>query len=336
MNYAALNTKISAIYAKTIKTDIALEMLEKSKRTEAIDVLNTRLGLTLDKNAELYDVNLVLESAFFNKLKSLLHYMSGADRKFYELILERYTIRDIKRVLRTIVHAHDPEGLKETLLGLDPDKVPTKDEFTVEAFIKKLQGTVYARPLIVYKDMGQDEMLFYMEMTLDKIYYDSLHRAFDDLSTKSVRYAKDLIEQHIDLLNLKYMIRAKRTYHVIPEALINFLLEGGTLSYKKLKAMALLDQETFEEKLKQSRHAHLLEGRVENIDIKLARELYANCQTVYGKSGFDMGKLISLTLLFELTARDISTVLQGQSLGFFSGRIRELIAIPIKEGEVWQ
>ena len=62
----------------------------------------------------------------------------------------------------------------------------------------------------------------------------------------------------------------------------------------------------------------------------MERDLYKKFLNAYQTSGFDIGKILSITLLMELQIRDISTVLEGKRLGINSNIVKGSFDNPVK------
>lgn len=344
MNYSAINTKARAVYAKFIKNKTQLQLLGLENEKLIVNKLNELWDLKIDiqnekSNIDLYEINRQMEHKIYDILESFSHYFQGEDRKFYNRLIERYKIRDIKRVFRTILHGEDKEALKESLVALNPKIISEDADFKIEKFIESLKDTDYARKLMVYTDIPDDRILFYIEMTLDRSYYENLINQSKKLSAKSRIVAKKLIGHHIDLLNITYLYRSKKTYSISSKEIINFLIDGGEkISKQKLYQLAESDINSFLKIAEETSFNFLFpEGReIKNMDIRLERNLYSVFSNGYKNSKFDVGKILAITMLLELQIRDISTVLEGKRLGINSNIIRDLLTIPLEEGEVWQ
>lgn len=344
MNYAAVNTKARAVYAKYIKKSPQLELLgidtPKAALAKLNELWNLEVELPSGKEAiDLYEINKQMEHRVYEELKDFLYFFQGEDRKFYDGLLERYRIRDIKRIFRTIVHGENRNLLKESLVALNPSIIPEDGDFKVEKFIETLKDTDYARKLMVYTDVPDDRILFYIEMTLDKSYYENLILRAKKLNGPSSKLALSLIGHHIDLLNITYLYRGKKTYSILPQEMINFLIDGGEkLSKQRLSILAYEDTKEFLKIVADTNFKFLFPGGREanNMDIRMERDLYTKFLTAYQNSGFDIGKILAITILMELQIRDISTVLEGKRLGIHPNIVRDLLTIPLKEGEVWQ
>lgn len=344
MNYSAVNSKAQAIYAKNIKSKPQLKILSEGSREAAIKKLNEVLEVDIS-NYNLYEINKFMETKNYNILKSFVHYLSAEDREFYKFLLSRYQIIDIKRIFRTIVHNEDIQLLKDSLISFDSEFLLSDSDLNIDSFMKMLidsdasRKSNYGRRLMVYKDIPKDKILFYIEMTLDQSYYEDLIKKSKKIKGKNSDIAQRLIGIHIDILNIIYIYRGKKTYSISPEELENFIIDGGyKFSKNFLKSLAYEDMNYFMKEIRGSDLDFLFsENReVDNIDIRVNRYLYEVFDKAFVESKLDIAKIISMSILLELTLRDISAVLEGKRLGLNTATIRSLLTIPTGSGEIWQ
>ena len=95
---------------------------------------------------------------------------------------------------------------------------------------------------MVYTDIPDDRILFYVEMTLDKSYYENLIERAKKLSGSSSKLALSLIGHHIDLLNITYLYRGKKDIFYFATRNGQLLIDGGEkLSRQTLSILAYED-----------------------------------------------------------------------------------------------
>lgn len=337
MNYSAVNTKLRGVYARYIKDYPQLRLLEKKDLEETVQAVETWWQVDFGEGFNLYNINRALEIKVFNILKSFSYYLDGEVKDFYEGLLARYEIRDIKRILRSLVHEEDIGALRETIISLPTRFLETSEsQLTVENFLHSLARTDYGRKLITYVNEPKDRILFYVEMTLDRSYYENLIKLSARLSKKDRGICEKVIGGHIDLLNLMYIYRGKNTYKIIPQEMINFIISGGeSLSLNKLRDIIEDDSgDEFISNVSETKFASFFPGTRELglVDIKIQQAIYKLNMKIFRESGMDIGKLLSLTILLEYCIRDVSTIIEAQRLGFGSDRTKSLLSAGQKEG----
>lgn len=337
MAYSAVNTKLRGIYARYIKGNPQLQLLEKKDLAETVKTVEEWWDLDFGDTFNLYDINRQLEKKVFDFLKSLSYYLQGDTKTFYEALLARYEIRDIKRALRVLVHGEEIGPIRESLIALPTSYLESSDgNLTIDKFLQILETTDYGRQLITYVDQPKDRVLFYAEMTLDRAYYENIIKASEKLSKKDQNIVKETIGYYIDLLNLMYIYRGKNTYKILPQEMMNFLIEGGqSLSLLTLKKF--IEESTAEEflhKIRETKFGQLFPETRELglIDIKIEQTVHTLNMKVFRESGMDIGKIITLAILLEFCVRDISTIIEARRLGFGPERTRTLLSVEEKEG----
>lgn len=339
MHFHAVNTKIRSTYAKYIKEQPQLEALERNTVAEVVSFVENWWGLDFGPTFDLYKINRMLEERVYSILVSLSYYLQGETKAFYKAILARYEIRDIKRVMRALVHHEDLAPLRQGLLALPPSFLGSEGgELTIRSFLSNLEKTEYGRKLIVYEDQPMDRILFYIEMTLDRSYYENIFNHMKKLDKKDQKIARELIGTHIDLINLMYIYRGKRSYEILPQEMANFIIDGGySLHLPKLRK--LVRCETLEEYVKEVQKTHYgylfpSSREVGLIDIEVEHILYEMYRKRIQSTAFDIAKIIALPILLEYTVRDISTIIESKRVGFLGSRTRGLLSIPEEVGDI--
>lgn len=337
MAYYAVNTKLRGVYAKYLKDDPQLLLLEKKDWREMVQMVEEWWQVDFSDTKSLYEINRALEKKVYHILKSFSYYLQGDVLEFYEALLARYEIRDIKRALRVLVHGEDLAPLKESLIALPRSYLEVTDgELTIEKFLLALESTDYGRKLITYVDQPKDRILFYVEMTLDRSYYENMVKKAEKLSKKDREICKESIGGHIDLLNLMYIYRGKKNYNILPQEMINFIIEGGqSLSLKKIRTIVEdYSPEDFMRNVAETKFApYFPETReLSLMDIRIQQAIYKLHKRTFKESGMDIGKLLALTILLEYCIKDISTIIEAQKLGFGPDRTKRLLSAGEKEG----
>lgn len=338
MHYSAVNTKVRSVYAKYLKDSPQIKLLDEKNLTDTVKAVENWWGIDLGGGFNLYEINRALELEIYKELKSFSYFLQGETKAFYNALMARYEIRDIKRALRVLVHGEDIVSMKKSLLSLPKSYLDSTDgPVTVKNFLQKLESTDYGRQLITYVDQPMDRILFYTEMTLDRSYYENIMKHSLKLSRKDRDLCEQSIGHHIDLLNLMYIYRGKRSYKILPQEMMNFLIEGGqSLSMKALRQLTFEDSiEGLVKSIRETRFAPLFPETREMglIDIKIEQEIYDINMNIYKKSNMDIGKLLALVVLLEYCIRDISAILEAKRLGFNKDRTRNLLSVRQKEGE---
>lgn len=339
MNYAAVNTKASAVYAKYLKPQLPLEILEAGNYREGIDLIEREWQIALPKDAPLLEVNIKMEEKVYEILQSFGHFLQGAPRYFFRSMEHRYEIQDIKRVFRAVYNEEDLELVRNTLLYLNPELFPRNEDLKIDDLFTIFEHTPYGRMLSAYRGEESDRMMFYIQMGLDQFYYENLAEEASHLEKKDRKAVMEVLGRHIDLLNIFYIYRAKKNYDLMDSELANFVIRGGNIPKALLREWIRSDGvESLKEAVRHSSFAFLFKKGRDNYltDVLAARDLSKRYSMYYQKETGSIGRIVDLYLLLELEVHDVSTVLEGLRLGFRKDMIRDLLTIPAKEGELWQ
>ncbi|MDQ0508517.1 V-type ATP synthase subunit C [Aedoeadaptatus ivorii] len=339
MNYAAVNTKAVAVYARYLKAEIPLKLLEAGNLKDAVKILEESWGLSLGDSPDLLQINVEMEKKVYEALSNFVYYLQGESRKFYEALLLRYELRDLKRIFRAVYHHENIDMVRNSMLAFDASLLPADEEISGEHLFEILSHTQYGRMLSVYKDVPGDRILFYIEMELDRAYYENLLKEAEKLKGADKKVALALLNRHVDLLNILYIYRGKKTYDILSTEMANFVIRGGNIPRHKLQDWVYADDvAALVEAVGHSSFSFLFKkGREDHMtDIYSSRDLSEVYREHFLHAGQTIAKVLAISVLLEFAVRDVSTVLEGLRLGFGKQVIRNLLTIPVKEGEVWQ
>lgn len=235
--FAALNTKVKVLEGRLLKKEDYDALLKADTLEEAVEYLmsNTWYGDLMNgfiyngKNLE--ELEIMLSKSYFHNLERFFKYMTDSYRKYFKTIFMRYEVENIKIFLRALSKNQPLEGIRSHLLihnssKLEYDVLMTSR--TVGELIDNLKGTPYHRILSNYADETSETMLFYMEMNLDRLYFDTLKKITGKLKDNDeIRNVGGLLAMNIDMLNLQWIYRGRRYYGLSSEELLNYALGGG-------------------------------------------------------------------------------------------------------------
>ncbi len=339
MSYAAVNTKAVAVYARFLKPEVPLRILDAGNIKDGLAILESTWGLELSENPHLLEVNVKMAHKVYDTLNSFHYYLQGPARRFYNAILTRYEIQDLKRIFRAVYHDEDVNIVRNSVLALDPALFPKDQPLGPDELFKILDATPYGRILAPYKDVPRDRILFYIEMELDRSYYEHLIKEAKQLPKKDRASVTAMLNRRVDLLNIRYIYRGKKTYDILKSEMENFAIRGGNIPKKLLQTWIYADDvEALVRSVRASSFSFLFQEKRDNhmTDILATRDLALMYMKQYQQAGLSLGRIVALSILMEDAIKDVSTTLEGLRLGFGKDLIRSLLTIPMKEGEVWQ
>jgi|GEM_PF-2308886 len=136
-------------------------------------------------------------------------------REFFEIILSKWDIQNIKTLLAAKEMAVDTEEIKDKLIpfGKLPEDIFLRllDAENIDEIETALKPTIYYEPIneamSLYKER---KTLLPLEASLDKYYYERWLETVSEISNKDDgKVLNNLIKTKIDLLNLKIILRAR-------------------------------------------------------------------------------------------------------------------------------
>jgi len=280
----ALNAKISKMYSNFLDYDDFVIMAEKDSAREVLSYLKEKKFPEIDSFSDIYEV---------------------------EEFLEDYRRRQVLK-LRGFLPLRYKAKVDELVIG--GKKINFIDE-TFESFIDNLKGTHYYDSIKNYKSSKDEDALFSIEMNLDKFYYMNLTEAVKSLSKEDREEFKKIFGVNIDLLNIIWIYRAKKYYNISPEEIFNFTIFGGNYTSEKLLHLSYLDEEEFEEEIKNSRYSVLFSGgRVIRTGRTAKKTMYGIARKNFRKTD-GIGKFMSFLVLLDFEIANIERILEGTRFG---------------------
>lgn len=325
--HACISTKALAMRARKIKDSDYLELIKANDLKEVFLYLRdyTYYGDFLRKmdpeNLHRTEIEAHLNDLKVRETEKLMHYLSGEEKSFFQVLLVRMEVESLRILIRGIARNDDLESLKELMVYSEKyTKVPFGRLFRArdwDEFKKMLVDTDYYRILEIYKDIKGAQDLVMVEKNLDRYYYDLLKNRLIKLDKKSNRDLIDLERRNFDLLNLIWIYRGKKFYSLSREELIAYSLRGGLeLNEKRLlnlvKAKNLVE---IKEQLTNSAYAFLF-NHTKTIDLFMERRreryLYYQYLDLFGKSDSGLGRVFGYVRLLDFEIEDITSIIESK------------------------
>lgn len=227
MAYSAIATKIRGMDAKLLKEEDYQTIAAMKTVTEVISWLNDHsvYGKFLEQFDEGFyhrgNIEKILVTSLYDDYIRLYRFSNQKQKDFLKLFMKRYEVELINHCLRIVFnHYH---------MTFDLDyKKPFFDKFSkirierlvtsenIEDLIGNLKETEYYEPLKRVLDSGAKELIDY-DLALNLYYFSAMWKRGKKLLDKKEQevYLKNLGNQ-IDLMNLSWIYRSKKYYH-LPE-----------------------------------------------------------------------------------------------------------------------
>lgn len=318
VRYSAINAKIDKMYSRLLMNTDYIELCHLDTVKDIIYYLqeNSEIEPWLDSHMTASECEVEMQRYKINNLKKLSHYLTDDYKKFIKAFLLQYEIADIKRILRVLQKKQGFESLDKKILIMNHDKNFKIDkDMNIPEFIGTLKKTRYYKLLRSYEDETNDVVLFYMEMNLDKYYYSNLIDISKNFSEEDRKCVKNLLGRKIDILNINWIYRGLKYYHLLPEELINFCILGGCeFGYDDLKKLCYSDNiDEFVEEIKRSEYKFLFDSSNTDIymDRRSNRYLYYIARKEIPRNSFTIGKFLAYIFLLDYEVKDIGAIMEA-------------------------
>ena len=325
--HACISTKALAMRARKIKDSDYLELIKANDLKEVFLYLRdyTYYGDFLRKmdteNLHRTEIEAHLNDLKVRETEKLMHYLSGVEKNFFQVLLVRMEVESLRILIRGIARNDDLELLKGLMVYSEKyTKVPFGRLFRArdwDEFKKLLVDTDYYRILEIYKDIKGAQDLVMVEKNLDRYYYDLLKNRLLKLDLKTNRDLIDLERRNFDLLNLIWIYRGKKFYSLSREELIAYSLRGG-LELNEKRLLSLVNAKNLVEmkaQLVNSDYAFLF-NHTKTIDLFMERRreryLYYQYLDLFGKSDSGLGRVFGYVRLLDFEIEDITSIIESK------------------------
>lgn len=341
--FTAINTKVRVLKSKLLDKKDYLQLMEKEGLRSQVNYLkeNTAYNEVLDNLADvddIYEVEICLKRYFMHQYNKLIPYFTGEYRKLLKSMLLRFEIEDIKYFLRALDRKDDLSRIKNTMIlnefysKLDINKLSKSK--SLEEFIEGLKGTVYYNILKPYINEAHQKILFYMEMNLDRFYFNLLKSQSLKLDKEDSILYGEMLGKNIDLLNIQWIYRGLKFYSLSPEELINYTLPNGyEFNYEKIKKMCYSTEDKLKEIVLSSIYDFLFDTE-NDIDLFMERRteryLFYQFLNTFKRGRFDIATVVAYIHLLEYEIRDIISILEAKKYGLSSDEIKEFLVRKIE------
>lgn len=342
LTYSGITTKVKAMGSHLITDEQFREMASLEDVRSAADYLK-QLPAYADLFADLDDTRLhrgyieqLLTQSEYRDFTKLYRFANLSQRKFLDLYFMHYEITLIKGVLRHVI-GHQATRLDLSMFQDFFDKHSSLDlavlsqSENLSDFISHLSGSPYYELMTRLEESGQTAGFDY-EMQLDLFYFKNLWK----IKTKELtKQEQKILDQcfgcRLDLLNLQWIYRARRYYHLSPTDIYALLIP---VNYKLRTAQVkqLVEATTTEEfytVLKSTAYGTLsdadLNGQpdLEALYHQLLNRIYHNTSR---KHPYSIAVLDSYLYFKEVEMQKIITTLEGIRYGLDPKEITALAA----------
>ena len=286
MTYSGITVKIRAMQAKLLKDGDYEQIASMRSVPEVTEFLKEKPAYEKyleEMDSTLYhrgNVEKILYQSLFDDYSRIFRFGGPQQKQFLKTYWKRYEVDVINYCLRIVFnHYQIPFDLDYKKEYFDRYSQISIDELVasknVEELVDNLAGTEYYEPLKKIREM-ETATLFDYDMALELYYFTTLwKRQKRLLKGKELKlYARDCGTK-IDLLNLQWVYRAKKYYHMLPPDIYSLTIPiHYRLSVKEYKT--LVETPSLEEFLRQAENTWYAR-KYDFVDGRTMEQIYKDC-----------------------------------------------------------
>jgi V/A-type H+-transporting ATPase subunit C len=247
-------------------------------------------------------------------------------------------VENLKLYLRTLSRNKKMVNLKSHLILTNIHTNLNYDDLdkatNIRDFMEGIKDTIYYKPLVPFLDEEPAQMIFHMEMVLDKFYFDKLYISATKLKKKDRDIMLELLGINIDILNIQWIFRGRRFFDISSEELFNFtLIHGRRYDEKTLKNLCYMELEDFRNLISKGDYKDLFQDKEYMMERAMERHIYNMLDEYTKKSSLSIALPIIFLFKFEYEMRDLFTIIEGVHYHFED--IGELLIREIGRDQKW-
>jgi V/A-type H+-transporting ATPase subunit C len=324
--FSAVNAKVRVLEGRMVNEKQISELLKCRSYKEGLYYLadNTVYGQAL-KHYHIEDIHRgqlenILKKEYVKIFDKFTHYFTGDYKELIKIFFIRFEADDIKVIIRNKFikkFQTDIETLAvygSPLSTVDYDKLIKAD--SIEKVINELKDTVYFKYISNLSTEIYKEGFFIMETALDSVFFLYLKKFINKLAIEDREILKRINGINIDLINLQWIFRAKKSYELTPEVILaRCINEGHKLRKDKLKDLSYAKSIDEFYTLVETTYYKSIFLEAENKEYLLEREMLSYLKNLFLKYKREYKTNISvLVSYFELSymeMRDIISIIEN-------------------------
>lgn len=284
-NFHSVNAKIGVLKKGLLKNLDYEKILSFEQRHEIIDYLKTNpiYGYEIPLYEERsmknrYDTEFMFNKIEANLLRKLKFFLFGEYKKIIDVLLMKYEFKDIKIILRSIVENEKIDLKRDTIMYKKTKNIDYDKLYSCESFYQALdvlKHTIYRKSIVSLNDDDVFRLHFHVEMKLDSLYFLSMKKIVDKMSKENRNILNIYFSSLIDIINIQWIIRAKKYYNLSNEEIYNYSLRHGNyIKGRLLKELIYTDNvDEIVEKIKLTKLKYIFENKdiddaIINLNIK--------------------------------------------------------------------
>ncbi|HPY71880.1 MAG TPA: ATP synthase A1 subunit C [Methanothrix sp.] len=341
-DYAYSNSRIQVMSSRIIREDKLKEMIEASSLAEVVAALETTeyspyLREMMEERSE--SIERALNRHTADAYREVATMVPMNLKKILTVLIRKWDVYNIKLILRGVYAERSPDDIRADLVQvgeLDPQKIGELAEArSLEEAISNLDGTPYSRLAESLQIFDQTRNLTVLEAKLDNILYeDAWKNATSQPVDENLLALKNYLATNIDVVNLKFVFRAKKD-GLAAGSIENYIVKGGGLQESFIKSTLEVDTvDNVVASLEGTKYYQPVIGAVPEYEstgsilpIELALDGYLARvgKDISITQPFGIGPAIGYLSLKEMEVRNVRTLARGIEAGLSPDEIRNLI-----------
>lgn len=316
--HRAPNTKIKVIMGNMLNVMDYKQLSSMDNLNDFTTYLarNTHYAAAIPVDCDYDSIELKIKEHMLAYFDKLYYYYIDEYREFFLSVMMRYQVENIKLCLRAVVRGEDSSTVYKQRIHfktyplIDCNRLDNVDD--VGEFIDRLADTKYHDVLKRYTNEDPSKMLFYMEMALDRLYFEQVYESMIKLDKRDRNLNLELYGINVDLLNIQWIYRGRKYFGISAEELFNFTLNNGfRYNYKQLKEFCYMELDSFKLIISQGAYKSMFEGQEFLTERNMEHYLF-NLLDEYGRRGSGT-ILVFIVFMFkmEYEMRDLFTIMEG-------------------------
>lgn len=316
--HGAANAKARSMLGDLLKDEQYKKIISLKTLEEFVDYLHkeTHYSKILEnKDYEVENIEFLMKTHFVKLLEKLYYFYYDEYRNFIKALLMRYELDNIKIFLRvftrgeSISHGEEHYIYSDLFKNISYKKIVEAENLS--EFIESLKGTIYYPELKRYEDAESEKILFYMEMTLDRIYFKNLSESILKLKKSDQKQTYELLGINIDFFNIQWIYRGRKYFNISAEELFNLTLEHGhRYGLKELKKLCYLELDDYKKYILNSPYSVIFEDEDYLMERSYERYLYKLLDKYMKNTGLSIMLPTIYIFKLEYEIRDLSTILE--------------------------
>jgi V/A-type H+-transporting ATPase subunit C len=326
--YVYCNAMISAWEGKMLSPKKIAELSEMDLEGIVSSLSGTDFeGLVL---GEIDKVEEEIRERCATRYREICSNLPKKDRKFFELLLERFEVYNLKALL-TSIHLGQPARFIASPLSSRERLQLLSQARSVEALADFLRGTEYGTVLCESLEEYKRRGLFPLLWRLDSCYYRRLWRE----AQRQRKSVKELVGVEVDIVNLRILLRLKREgvppeeikkLLIMPSYLLpDHLLEQMVSAEDFQAALQMLSDTPYGEVITRVFPQIQASGSLLPLEKEMEEGLLRLCKWYSSSDFFSLAPAVGFFYLKEAELRNLRVLLRLRTEKVQSTECRELL-----------